>query len=397
MSAHSTDAAPSQSPGSTSSLRAANQRRVIDIVQDHEKPAALTQAEIARATQLAPATVSNIVRELSAAGLLETTAGAGRRGTTVRFARGAGLLVGVDVGHSHISVALGDLRGQVLAEGRHSISPDQPHEDGLALADRLIDDLLAEVDSPRSRVMTIGMGLPAPIGNDGRVISASILPGWVGVHAAEVARAAFGVPVHIENDANLGALAEYRRGAGIGHPCMVYVKVSSGVGGGLIIDGELFRGGAGIAGEIGHLTIDENGPVCRCGSRGCLEAYTSVTMVQTMLSEQLPHASFAEIVAAARNGDVAALRVIEDAGRHLGWGVAMLTNLINPTCLVIGGDMAQAGDLLTGALRNRLRRHALGQVATDLVITTARLGERSSVIGALLLALDRTVLPLPSA
>ena len=383
-------------PGSTASLRAANSRRIIELLRGADDPAAVTQADIARSTQLAPATVSNIVRELSAAGLLETTAGAGRRGTTVRIAREAGLVAGVDIGHRHVRVAVGDLGGDIVAEAHSELAPTHPYDEGLAQVDKLLTSVLDEVRAPRSQVLTIGMGLPAPIGASGRVVSSSILPGWGGVHAADAAVEALGAPVHVDNDANLGALAEHRRGAGVGHPFLVYVKVSSGVGGGIVLDGEIFRGGAGTAGEIGHLTVDENGPVCRCGSRGCLEAYSSVTTVKDLLADRHPDASFAEIVSAARSGDTGALRVIEDAGRHLGWGVAMLVNLLNPTCLVIGGDMAQAGDLLIEALRGRLRRLAIGTVGDDLVIRTAELGERSSVVGAVLLAADRTELRLPT-
>lgn len=208
--------------------------------------------------------------------------------------------------------------------------------------------------------------------------------------ARRVAGERLGRPVYIDNDANLGALAEHRRGTGRGHDCMVYVKVSSGVGSGLIINGQVFRGGAGTAGELGHLTIDEFGPLCRCGSRGCLEAYCSVSMVKETLALQHPDASLAEIVRAAYNCDTSAVRVIEDAGRHLGWGVAMLANLINPTCVVVGGEMAQAGDLLLDAMRSGMRRHALAEVNATLTLQTATLQDRSSVIGALLLALERT-------
>lgn len=390
-------AALSPAPGSPGSLRTANQRRVIELLQDRSDTAEITQAEIARATQLAPATVSNIVRELSGSGLLETTAGAGRRGTSVRFAQAAGFIAGIDLGHRHVRVAVGDLAGRILAETERPIGPDHHHAEGLGLASAMLDELTEQLSTSRDQLLTVGMGLPAPIGADGLVISSSILPGWVGINAAVTASQALGLPVHIDNDANLGALAEHRRGAGIGHSCMIYLKASSGLGGGIILGGEVFRGGSGMAGEIGHLTLDDNGPVCRCGSRGCLEAYTCVGTVMDLLAQQHPGATFSEIVAAAHHGDAAAIRVIEDAGRHLGWGVAMVANMINPTCVVIGGDMAQAGDVLLNPVRARLRRHALGSAGPDLVITTAKLGDRSSLVGALLLALGRTELVLPAA
>ena len=292
-------------------------------------------------------------------------------------------------------VAVGDLSGSLLAETSRPISPTHAIGEGLDLAIELRDGLLAELAMARESVLGVGLGLPAPIGADGRVISSSILPGWVGVRADDVAASWLGTPVHIDNDANLGALAEYRRGAGTGHPHMIYLKVSSGVGAGLIVDGRVFRGGGGTAGEVGHLTLDASGPVCRCGNRGCLEAYTSVTTVKELLALQHPDASFGEIAAAARRDDTGARRVIEDVGVQLGWGMAMVANLINPTCLVLGGDMAQGGEMVLDAIRTGLRRHALGSIGSEMELRTASLGDRASVMGAMLLALDSVEPALP--
>ena len=387
---------PLPAGGSTAALRVANQRRVIDALRNRVGAASITQADIARTAQLAPATVSNIVRELVGAGVVETISGPGR-GTAVRISRRAGLIAGLDIGHRHLRMAIGDLAGSLLAEHRLPLAPDHPFEQGLDMAEEMLSTLLAEVHAERHDVLSVGMGLPAPIDAAGLVAAASILPGWVGVDARAQAAARFGCPVHLDNDANLGALAEHRIGAGSGHDCMVYLKVSSGVGAGLILDGRLFHGGGGTAGEIGHLTVDENGPICRCGSRGCLEAYTSVSTVADLLSQQHPNASMKRLVAAAQAGDVAVRRAFEDVGSHLGWGVAMLANLINPTALVIGGDMAQAGEFLLESVRDGVRRHALASVSSTLSLTLSSLGDRSGVMGALLLALDHTELALPAA
>jgi predicted NBD/HSP70 family sugar kinase len=391
-----TAAAAGPSPGSTASLRAANQRRVIRLLQQRPGAGPVSQAEIARATQLAPATVSNIVRDLVAVGLLETTMGSGRRGTTVRVARSAGLVAGIDFGHRHVRVAVGDLSGEILAVDREALAADHPYAQGLDLAARLLDRLLAEVGGARADIVNNGLGLPTPLNEDGTVMSAAILPGWVGVNAHDEAERVFGRPTHVDNDANMGALAEHRRGAGRGHSTMVFVKVSSGVGAGLVIDGQLFRGAHGTAGEIGHLTLDEQGPYCRCGSRGCLEAYASVGTAQAALADQLPGAGIDQLVAAAHEGNLAALRMFEDVGLHLGWGLAMMANLVNPSCIVIGGDMSRAGELLLNAVKLGLRRHALASVSAHTEVTIAALGDRSSVIGALILAMDSTEL-IPAA
>lgn len=378
------------SPGSTASLRTANLQRVVDVLRGQEASEPVSQADIARQTGLAPATVSNIVRELAAGGLLEVEPGRGRRGTTVALARSAGLVAGIDFGHSHVAVALGDLTGSLLAEARSTLNAGHLHTDGLDRAHDLLEQLLAGAGLDRGAIRTIGLGLPAPM-TEGIVRSSAILPGWVGVNAPEAARERFGATVHIDNDANLGALAEHRHGVGRGHDSSVFVKVSSGVGAGIVLDDRLFHGSGGTAGEIGHLTLDENGPVCRCGSRGCLEAYTSTGALQSMMALQMPGASVDDIVREARAGNVSALRALEDAGLHLGWALASVVNLLNPALVVVGGEMARAEDLLLDSARIGLRRHALDAVASTPVVAS-ELGERASLVGAVLLAAERTEL-----
>lgn len=375
------------SPGSTASLRPANQRRVVDLLRTRGD---ITQAELARETGLASATISNIVRHLSATGLVQTVPGSGRRGTVVRFAPDAGLVAAIDFGHTHVAVALADFSGHVVAERRQALVPDHDHHDDLPLAGDLLAGLLAERGHDLSHVRTIGLGLPAPI-RDGVVRSSAILPGWVGINAVEVAQARFGCPVYVDNDANLGALAEHRVGVAQGFDDIVYVKVSSGVGAGLILNGQIFRGAHGSAGEIGHLTLDEQGPVCRCGSRGCLEAYASTSTAIAMMEAQLPEPTTEALFAAAHEGNVAAQRLIEDAGLHVGWGLASIVNLVDPGIVVVGGEMARAGELLLDSARIGLRRHALADAAATPVVVSG-LGERACLVGAAMMAAEQTEL-----
>ena len=385
-------------PGSTSSLRNANQQRILDVLragtaaEAAAEAATFTQAELARATGLAPATVSNIVRELTAAGLLETDRGSGRRGSAVRMGRGAGLVGGIDFGHSHVAVAVGDLTGTVLAEERRSFEASRH---GHAEALRLAESMMSAMSAGHGSVRHVAMGLPAPVNND-VVRSSAIFPGWEGVDARAAAEAVLGMPVHVENDANLGALAEHRQGVARGHDSSIFVKISSGVGAGIIIDNQLFHGAGGTAGEIGHLTLDDQGPLCRCGSRGCLEAYTASGTVLSLVSGHLPGATLDDVLRAARQGNLGARRALEDAGLHLGWGLASIVNLLNPAIVVIGGDMARAGDLLLDSARTGLRRHALDSAALTPVLVGA-LGERASLVGAVLLAAERTELVVEHA
>jgi predicted NBD/HSP70 family sugar kinase len=381
---------------SAAALRLANEQRVLDVLRQplpergRAGRSAHTQAELARATGLARATISNIVRDLSAQGLVETEAGSGRRGSSVRLSGDAGVVVGVDFGHSHLSVAVGDLTGRVVGEERLVIAAPPPPAEALARAREVAERLL-----PRGAALrTVGLGLPAPVIDD-TIGTPAIFPGWDGTDARALATEVFGAPVRVENDANLGVLAEHRVGVAHGSRDVVFVKISSGVGAGLILDDRVFHGAQGTAGEIGHLTLDEQGPLCRCGSRGCLEAYTSTSVVAQMLADQLPGASFEEIVAAAEGGNVSARRALEDAGLHLGWALATIVHLLNPEGVVIGGEMVKAGESLLEPARVGLRRHALDSAAGT-PVRASQLGERASLVGAVLLAAESTDLRTPA-
>ncbi|MEA2484292.1 MAG: hypothetical protein QOC55_2239 [Thermoleophilaceae bacterium] len=383
-------------PGSTASLGTANRHRVLDALRRQGVESALprgrvlTQADLARITGLAPATVSNIVREFAAAGLVTTEPGSGRRGTSVRLSPGAGLVAGVDFGHSHVAVAVGDLTGEVLTETWRDLDPSHAYDEGLRQAALMLDGCLAMLGFDRSALRTVGLGLPAPM-IDETVPPSLILPGWAGVNARKVAEDRLSCTVYVENDANLGALAEHRIGAARDHPPSIFITLSSGVGSGLIIDDELFHGASGTAGEVGHLTVNEQGPVCRCGSRGCLEVYASSGSVMQSVSTQMPGASLDDVIVAARAGNISAMRGLEDAGLQLGKALGSIVNILNPSLVVVGGDLARAGDLLLTSTRVGLRRHALDAVAATPILV-GELGLRASLIGAVLLAAERTEL-----
>lgn len=384
----------SSSLATTASLRAANQKRVVGAIR---AAGALSQAEIARRTELAPPTVSGIIRSLVAHGFLHSEAGAGRRGATVTIASTAGVVAGVDFGHTHLEVAIADLAGRIHCTRSVPLASYADSGEALRLADSLIDELLAASERERSELRAIGMAIPSPIGRDGTIDSGLILPGWVGVNARREAEAVFGCVTVVDNDANLSALAEWSLGAGHGHDDLVYIKVGSGVGCGLVLDGRVHRGGLGTAGELGHFTIDEAGPLCRCGSRGCLEAYVGgAVLVQqyALLSGETDMVSF---VSAALGGDQSALRLIQDAGRYLGEAVAVVANLLGPEVVVIGGELAVAGDLLLNEVRASMRRRVLAPVGPDVQVLTSKLEERASCLGSVLLALEAVELPSGAA
>ncbi|RST15128.1 ROK family transcriptional regulator [Streptomyces sp. WAC05374] len=393
-----------ETPGSQTSLHRANLERVVRAVR---MAGSLTQAEIARTTGLSAATVSNIVRELKDGGTVEVTptSAGGRRARSVSLSGDAGIVIGVDFGHTHLRVAVGNLAHQVLAEESEPLDVDASSEEGFDRAQALVKRLITATGIGPDKVIGVGLGVPGPIDvSSGTLGSTSILPGWTGINPSEELSRRLGVPVYVDNDANLGALGELVWGGGRGVKDLAYIKVASGVGAGLVIDGQIYRGPGGTAGEIGHITLDESGPVCRCGNRGCLETFTAARYVLPLL--QPSHGAdltMERVVQLAREGDPGCRRVIGDVGRHIGSGVANLCNLLNPSRVVLGGDLAEAGELVLGPIRESVSRYAIPSAARQLSVAPGALGGRAEVLGALALVLsemgDSTLLEsaLPSA
>jgi predicted NBD/HSP70 family sugar kinase len=253
-----------------------------------------------------------------------------------------------------------------------------------------VDEVLAEARADRDRVIGVVMGLPAPIDRaTGTVQDSSILPGWVGLDAAAEASERLGLPVAVENDANLGALAELVWGAGKGRSEVVYLKVATGIGGGLISNGRLHQGVRGTAGEIGHTRVVDGGPVCRCGNRGCLETVASGRAITALLREsRMEEVSTRRVLELAAEGDTAARRLLADAGHALGVAAANLCNVLNPECVIVGGDLSAAGDVLLEPMRDAVRRNALPSAVADFQILAGVLGERAEMLGALALVMQ---------
>jgi glucokinase-like ROK family protein len=375
-----------ETPGSQTSLHRANLERVVRAVR---MAGSLTQAEIARSTGLSAATVSNIVRELKDGGTVEVTptSAGGRRARSVSLSGDAGIVIGVDFGHTHLRVAVGNLAHQVLAEESEPLDVDASSAHGFGRAEQLVNRLIKATGISQEKVVGVGLGVPGPIDMEsGTLGSTSILPGWSGINPSEELARRLGVPVYVDNDANLGALGELVWGSGRGVRDLAYIKVAGGVGAGLVIDGQIYRGPGGTAGEIGHITLDESGPVCRCGNRGCLETFTAARYVLPLLqSSHEADLTMERVVQLAREGDPGCRRVIGDVGRHIGSGVANLCNLLNPSRVVLGGNLAEAGELVLGPIRDSVSRYAIPSAARQLSVLPGALGGRAEVLGALAL------------
>jgi len=378
-------------PGPQSFLRAENVSRVVQALRLHGP---LAQVEIAERTGLAAATVSSIVQELRESRVVQVEHGvrSGRRAQRVSLAPEEGVAVGLDFDHRHLRVAVADLAHRILAERSVALGRDEPASAGIALAGQEVELALGQAGVARELIVGVGMGLPGPIDRaTGAVGSSAILPGWVGVPAAEAMTAALGLPVLVDNDANLGALGELTWGAGQGHRDVVYVKVSTGVGAGLVLDGRLYRGGTGTAGELGHISVDEAGPICRCGNRGCLEVLVGADAIVELLRRSRPTVGdIHDVLRLAAGGDPGSRRALGDTGRVIGAALANVTNLLNPTLVLVGGEIAGAGEIVLGPLRDALQR---GSVQREPIpVQASVLGERAEVLGAVALVLSSAAL-----
>ncbi len=371
--------------------REQNLRRVVDALL---RSGSASRGDHVRATGLSRSTVSTLVAGLQASGLVVERADGrgraqqGRPPVLLSFDASAGALVGLDFDHDAVRVAVADLSRTVLAERVRALDVDHAGAGALDLAAGLVDEALREAGVPRDRLVGAGLALAGPV--DARrdaVHPSSILPGWTGIAPAAEMRARLGVPVHADNDANLGALAEARQGAGDEVADLVYVSVGPGIGAGLVFGGRLHHGVGGTAGELGHVQVDAAGTVCRCGNRGCLESVAATPAVLELLARSHgPALTLERVLALAAADEPGALRAIGDAGRTLGVVLAGVCNVLNPELVVVGGELSAAGEVLLGPLREALSLHAIRSAASDVRVVPSALGPRAEVLGALALA-----------
>lgn len=376
--------------GSQSSLREANRAAILEAVK---RFGGLTQVELAASTGLSAATVSTIVKQLLADGLVDVaqTTRSGRRAQLVTVARRVGLAAGVHVGVRSLRLLLGDFAGEVVLDQRMPL----PHEHRLdTTMDRvalLVVEMLERVGAEVSELTGIGVGVPAPIDTaTGQVSVRGIMRGWDDEHIGQVLTKRLGVPAYVDNDANLGALAEARYGAGREVLDMLYVRFSYGIGAGVVVGHRLFRGYAGTAGEIGHVQVDPQGAICRCGSRGCLETVVGAESLTGPLAASLGPLTLRDVITRAKEGDPGCARVVADAGDAIGAVLAGASQTLNPQLIVVGGEVAETGELLLDPMRRALRRGMLPNLIAPVELVPAQLGSRAEAMGALAWVLDNT-------
>src|SRR5215216_1277108 len=385
-------------------VRNINKHAAVELIRFADK--GISRTDLADQMGLTKAAVTIIVNDLiSNKIIIETesrTTSSGRPPVVLEINPNQGLVAAVDMGATHLSVALGDFSARILEEVEVAFRIADGPETCLNEADRILRELLEKRGLTSSNLSGIGVGVPGPvIAEEGLVMAPPIMPGWDRFPIRATLEKQWKTAITLNNDAELGALGEWAYGAGRGEKNLAFIKVGSGIGAGLIINQQIYGGTTGSAGEIGHLTVDENGPLCTCGNHGCLEAFAGGHAIasqarklvssgkRTLLSEKNIDSLDAQDVAeAARRGDLPAQEIVKRSGTYIGIAIAGLINLFNPSTVIIGGGVAQVGDLLTGPIRQAVRERSLRASEHGVRITTAMLGRRSSLIGALVQAIN---------
>jgi glucokinase-like ROK family protein len=381
-----------------------NKHTILDLIRF--TPGGISRVEISRRIELTRAAVTTIVNDLLATGAIREaerlSVRSGRPPIVLEVNPERGYVVGVDFGATHLSVLVADISARILEEVELQINIQDGPEACLAEADRQVRKAVANAGLELKEILAIGMGVPGPIDSEaGMVVSPPLMPGWDRYPIRDTLEKKWGCPVSVNNDAELGALGEWAFGAGRGERNLAYIKVGTGIGAGLLLEGQIYRGVSGSAGEIGHLTIDENGPMCTCGNQGCLEAIAGGRAIaeqaqeaalkgkRTQLSGIVPveNITARDVASAARKGDLLAQQILARAGSHIGIAIAGLVNLFNPGMVIIGGGVAQTGDILLEPMRQAVERRSLPAATRIVRITTAMLGRRSSSMGAVIQAL----------
>lgn len=344
--------------------------------------APVSRAKVSEMTGLNKATVSNLVAELCAQELV-TEAGpgessGGRKPLILHFNATAGSVIGIELRVKQLTAVLCDLDGGVLQEIDCRLAAhDFPYV--LEQMKSAISELIAQAPPSPYGIVGIGVGVPGMV-DDGVVLFAPNL-GWEMVELRAILESSFEVPVTIDNEANAGAQGELNFGAARDVRHLLYISAGSGIGSGIIIGGELYKGARGYAGETGHMTIEAQGKPCSCGSRGCWELYASEkTYDNPELS--LPARTTSELVRHAISGQEDVLQHFASIGEYLGIGVTNLINSFNPELIVIGGALSEAEPWLGGPLRRVVAERTLPYHKQQLEITFSRLGSRGTVIGA---------------
>lgn len=382
-----------------STVREHNLSHVLTLLH---RAGSLSRADLVRQSGLSATTISSLVSDLLASGFVHESgtgiSSGGRPPILLQFDYKFRHVLGVDMGATHLNVILMDFRAEIVARRFCRIDVIGDPEATIATIHRLLHEVLAEAQLPLEHISGLGITIPTPLaGEKLDTLTTIYMPAWEGVNLLAHMRDALALPVYLDNDANAGAVAEKWWGQGRAYDNLAYVKLGVGVGSGLILSGEIYRGSGGTAGEIGHTTINVDGPLCRCGNRGCMESYVganalvdevkSLRQQRGMSVDNGSNLTVGAIAAGALEGDPLCVEVVERAGAYLGTALANLINLLNPALITLGGDLVAADDLLLDAVCAAVRQRAMPKASAESEIVISRLGHDAVAIGAATLAI----------
>ncbi len=380
---------------STAAVRAHNLSITLNLIRDR---GSITRAEIIHLTRLSAPTVSSLVNVLITSDFVREggigMSSGGRKPVVLEFNYEARKIMGIDMGSTHITLIIMNLKGEVKNRFSRHVDVISKPEESLNIIRQAILDIMCDSGITESDLLGVGFTIPAPLENEktGEFVT-HYMPAWKNIRPIETVREVIKeTPIYFENDANAAAIAEKWWGCGLGYDNLVYIKLGTGVGSGLIINGAVYKGFSGTAGEIGHTTIEADGRSCRCGNRGCLESYIGM---QGILSDgrnalmndpkwagRLDELDVKGVVQAAREGNRECEKIITTAGWYLGIGLANIINLVNPGLLILGGDLADAGQMLLDPARQSLVERTVGfNTRTDNLVI-GELGGNAVAIGA---------------
>jgi glucokinase-like ROK family protein len=381
-------------------VRQMNRTAILQIIRERGP---ISRVSLARLSKLTPATAFSIVEELVDLGLVREsgigTSGGGRRPMLFEFKPNAFGAVGVDLRANRLISMVTDLDAHPLAQVFHSYQGEIDGPEGARLIRQTTQEAIHAAGIPTEKLVGLGVSAPALIDVDSGLIVKAVNLGWEQVPLRTLLSEHLELPIDIIDVSLALAVAETYLGAGRGVQNLICINVGSGIGSGIVIGGQLYRGVDGIAGEIGHMTVDDDGPQCRCGSYGCLERLAAspaiaeratkglkqgvISSIRDLVEGRLDEVTVQTVVEAAESGDDFARGILAETGRYLGVGIANVVNLLNPEMVIVGGGVPQvAGELLLEPLRESVRLRAFDVAARRVRIVPADLGIEASSIGA---------------
>ncbi|KAB8131028.1 ROK family protein [Gracilibacillus oryzae] len=346
--------------------------------------APISRASVAQVTGLNKGTVSSLVSELLDEKLINESgtgkSSGGRRPVMLLLNETAGFTISIDLGVNHILGVVTDLQGNIIHERTVQFKNDDL-EIVLTHLYQLIDELIIIIPESEYGIVGIGVGVPGVVTLEGEIQLAPNL-GWKKVALKDILFERYRVPIIVENEANAGAYGEKVYGAGMESTELVYASISFGIGVGLILDGKLYKGLRGFSGELGHMTIEKDGPECRCGNKGCWELYASEkSLLEEAEKIGFENASVEQLVFAAENGEAKAIQLLEKLGDYLGIGITNILHIFNPEQVVIGNTIQQAAKFIMPAIEKRIEKNAIGFNKNDVKLNVAKLNNHSTVMG----------------